>query len=82
MRFSLISLVSLVSSVSAVGNAIVKNNSKNTFYLWSVGSTLGDMQTIAPGMLLLHPLNSGANKNQEETTRSLFVRMQPQVALL
>ncbi|KAF2799819.1 hypothetical protein K505DRAFT_356295 [Melanomma pulvis-pyrius CBS 109.77] len=49
MRFTILSFAALASSVTAVGNAIVKNNSTSTFYLWSVGSSVGPRQAIAPG---------------------------------
>lgn len=42
-------ILALASSVSAVGKAVVKNNCPSTFYLWSVGGSLGPKQTIAPG---------------------------------
>jgi hypothetical protein len=49
MRVTLASIIALAASVSAVGNATVKNNSPSTFYLWSVGSTQGDRQTVVSG---------------------------------
>lgn len=53
MRFTLASatVIALATSVHAVGNAIVKNNSTQPFYLWSVGGSVGDRQTVAPGEL-------------------------------
>ncbi|KAJ5716651.1 hypothetical protein N7493_008562 [Penicillium malachiteum] len=52
MHFStavIASVAALLPMASAVGNAIVKNNCAETVYLWSVGSSVGAMQTIAPG---------------------------------
>jgi len=60
MRFTIASVITLASTVAAVGNAVVKNNSPSTFYVWSVGSTVGPQQTVPPGkaidvfFLLIH----------------------------
>ena len=57
MRFTILTLVALASSVSAVGNAIIKNNGKAPFYVWSVGDSVGPKQTVAPGKLLVRHVN-------------------------
>ncbi|KAH7130369.1 hypothetical protein B0J11DRAFT_429600 [Dendryphion nanum] len=49
MRFNLAYVIALASSAHALGNAVVQNNSTQPFYLWSVGGSVGDRQTIAPG---------------------------------
>ncbi|KAF2008109.1 putative BYS1 domain protein [Amniculicola lignicola CBS 123094] len=49
MRFFVVSLLGLAASVSAVGNAVVKNKCTTPFYLWSVGGSIGNRQTVAPG---------------------------------
>lgn len=51
MRFTLASatVIAFATSVHAVGNAIVKNNSTQPFYLWSVGGSVGERQTVVPG---------------------------------
>jgi len=60
MRSAVVAILALASSVSAVGNAIVKNNCPSTFYLWSVGGSLGPKQTIAPGKSYSEPLHRDA----------------------
>ncbi|KAF2119326.1 hypothetical protein BDV96DRAFT_596064 [Lophiotrema nucula] len=49
MRFTIATILALAASVAAVGNAIVKNNSNQTLYVWSVNSTIGPQNIIAPG---------------------------------
>ncbi|KAF2873920.1 hypothetical protein BDV95DRAFT_489655 [Massariosphaeria phaeospora] len=49
MRFAVASVLAFASSVTAVGNAIVVNSTPSTFYLWSVGGSVGPRQTIAAG---------------------------------
>lgn len=52
MHFStalIATVAALVPMASAVGNAIVKNNCAAPVYLWSVGSSVGARQKIAPG---------------------------------
>ena len=49
MRSVIVSVLALASSVSAVGNAVVKNNCPSTFYVWSVGGSVGPGQTVATG---------------------------------
>jgi len=49
MRAFIVSVLALASSVSAVGNAVVKNNCPDTFYVWSVGGSVGPRQTVATG---------------------------------
>jgi hypothetical protein len=53
MRYIILSIVALASSVTALGNATVKNNSTGTFYVWSVGGSVGQRNTVAPGKLLI-----------------------------
>lgn len=52
MRLSNIALSTLATVVplaAAIGNAVVENQCDDPVYLWSVGSTMGDEQTIDPG---------------------------------
>lgn len=58
MRFTIASIIALATTVSAVANAVVKNSSPSTFYVWSVGSSVGERHTVAPGQSNPHPLAS------------------------
>ena len=51
MHFTTIlaSVAALAPMASAVGNAIVVNNCADPVYLWSVGSSVGPLQTIKSG---------------------------------
>jgi len=49
MRSAIVLVTTLVSSVAAVGHAVVKNNCTGTFYVWSVGSTVGPRNDVASG---------------------------------
>ncbi|KKK15332.1 hypothetical protein P175DRAFT_0438300 [Aspergillus ochraceoroseus IBT 24754] len=46
---SLIPLAALASLASAAGSAVVQNHCDSTVYLWSVGGSVGPMQTLNPG---------------------------------
>ncbi|KAF2704693.1 hypothetical protein K504DRAFT_389324 [Pleomassaria siparia CBS 279.74] len=61
MRFSILSGAALVSSVYAVGNAIVINKSPSTFYVWSVGDSVGSRQTVVAGGNYSEPLHRAPN---------------------
>ncbi|PVH92660.1 hypothetical protein DM02DRAFT_268598 [Periconia macrospinosa] len=47
MRYTL-AFATLATSAAAVGNAIIKNQCTSPIYAWSVSSTVGSQQTIAP----------------------------------
>jgi hypothetical protein len=50
MRLVACGLLAFANAVAAVGNALVVNNSTNTIYAWSVGSSVGPRQAIVVGM--------------------------------
>lgn len=55
---SLVAISPLVPLAHAVGFARVANNCANTTYAWSVGSSVGDMQTIDSGGVYSEPFRS------------------------
>ncbi|KAJ5223282.1 hypothetical protein N7468_007824 [Penicillium chermesinum] len=80
MQFStalIASVAALVPMASAVGHAVVKNNCAHTVYLWSVGGSVGPMQTVAPGKSyseVLHhdPQSGGISIKITKTANGLY----------
>ncbi|KAF2742379.1 putative BYS1 domain protein [Sporormia fimetaria CBS 119925] len=84
MRSSTLTLLALGSSVAAVGNAVVKNNCPTTFYLWSVGGSVGPQQTIAPGQnyteaLRRDPTTGGIALKMTKTPDGLYTGAPTQI---
>jgi hypothetical protein len=48
-HLTLAGLAAFAPIAQALGSAKVTNKCQNSVYLWSVGSSAGDVQTIAPG---------------------------------
>jgi len=53
MRPAFTSLLAFAAVVYAVGDAVVKNESDGTIYLWSVGDAASEQVTIQPGSFTL-----------------------------
>lgn len=49
MRFFAPLLLALATSVSAAGTAVVLNNSTLSFYVWSVGGSIGARKEVKAG---------------------------------
>ncbi|KAF2278891.1 uncharacterized protein EI97DRAFT_372533 [Westerdykella ornata] len=84
MRSAIVALAALASSVSAVGNAIVKNNCPSTFYLWSVGGSIGPEVAVAPGknyteVLRRDPTSGGVALKITRTAGGLFTGAPTQI---
>ena len=70
-------VAALIPLASAAGNAIVKNNCATPVYLWSVGGSVGPMQTIAAGKqyseaLHYDPVSGGIALKITTTSNGLY----------
>lgn len=52
MRFLVPTLFALAGSVAALGSAVVMNLSKETIYVWPVGSSVGPRQMVVSGQFM------------------------------
>ncbi|KAF2020129.1 hypothetical protein BU24DRAFT_406721 [Aaosphaeria arxii CBS 175.79] len=60
MRFIAASLIAFATAVTAVGNAVVSNGSDEPFYVWSVGSTVGERREVLPGSAIVEAFRHDA----------------------
>ncbi|KAE8149611.1 blastomyces yeast-phase-specific protein [Aspergillus avenaceus] len=63
MQFKTLSFATLAALplASAVGNAVVKNSCDHPVYLWSVGGSVGEKQTIESGKSFSEPFRHDAS---------------------